>query len=64
MRVDALLNGQELGGDVVDDRRDGPFVSLGLLRSSPAIARSWQKNPLPRLMIARRQRTFAQTGVL
>jgi len=40
MRADASLNGQELGGDVVDARRDGPLVSLGRKQCVQPSARS------------------------
>jgi hypothetical protein len=40
MGVDALLNGQELGGDVVDARRNGPFVRLGRKQCIQPSARS------------------------
>ncbi len=51
MRVDALLNGQELGGDVVDARRDGPFVSLGRKQCIQPSARSCRAAGDPQVVV-------------
>ena len=53
MRVDALLNGQELGGDVVDARRDGPLVRLGRKQCIQPSARSCRVARDPQVVVPR-----------
>ncbi len=51
MCVNALLNGQELGGNVVDARRDGPFVSLGRKQCIQPSARSCRAGRDPQVVV-------------
>jgi hypothetical protein len=51
MRADASLNGQELGGDVVDARRDGPLVSLGRKQCVQPSARSCRAARDPQVVV-------------
>src|ERR1700722_19648031 len=51
MRIDALLNGQELGGDVVDARRDGPLVRVGGKQRIQPAARSGRAAGDPQVVV-------------